>query len=200
MPPGVGVVGADAHQPMHADFAVHHARGPLALHHEGDRADARLFAVGAVHFGDIPVFFLPELQVHPEKHGGPVAGLRAAGAGMNLHVAIRHVVRAGEQRLKFDLGVVALDLVEHVVGFVDGGLIPGLATKLVKGFHVFEFFFNRKKRLDFSAGKFEIFDDLLGGVLVVPEALGAHLFFEFFDVGLACRHVKASRGCFASAP
>ena len=43
---------------------------------------------------------LAQRRVHAQQHAGPVAGLRAAGAGVDLHVGVVAVGLAREQRLQ----------------------------------------------------------------------------------------------------
>ena len=196
MEEGVGIVGGNADEAVDADFGIHEASGKLAFDQEIDGADAGLFAIGAVDFGDIPALFFPIFEVHAEEHGGPVAGFGAAGAGVNLDVAIGHIVRAGEEGLHFDLEVVAFGEVEEVVGFVDGGGVIGFDAELVEGFDIFDGFFDGEEGLDLGAQALHFIDDFFGGVLVGPEVVGVHFFFKFFDFGLFGGDVKASRGWF----
>jgi hypothetical protein len=73
----------NAHQAVHADFALEKSEGVLAIDREGRRLQPRLFAgLVVVEHGFKPLALGPA-QIHAQQHIRPVLGLSAAGSGMN---------------------------------------------------------------------------------------------------------------------
>ena len=97
VPPRVGVERRDAHQPVHADFRLQQAVGVLAVDLEGDRLDARAFALQPVGDHGLEALALGPAQVHAQQHLGPVLAFGAAGAGVDGDDGAARVVFAGEQ-------------------------------------------------------------------------------------------------------
>ncbi len=100
MAPGVGVEGRDAHQPVHAGLGLKPAVGVGPLHLQGGGLDARLFSAGLFDNVDAHAVRVGPAAVHAFEHLGPVLGLGAAGAGVDLHKAVVAVGLAGQQRLQ----------------------------------------------------------------------------------------------------
>jgi hypothetical protein len=86
VPAGIGVERRDAHQPVHAVLALEPAIGVVALHLDGGRLDARLFAGSLFQVLDLVAVLLGPARVHAQQHVGPVLALGAAGAGMLIEI------------------------------------------------------------------------------------------------------------------
>ena len=109
MPPGAGVVGRDAHQPVHAGLGLQPAVGVDALDLQGRRLDAGLLAGGLLDHVDAHAVGVGPARVHPLQHLGPVLGLGAAGAGVDLDIGVVAVGLAGQQRLELGAGGALLE-------------------------------------------------------------------------------------------
>ncbi len=119
-----------AHQAVHPGFGAQLAVGVVALDLDRCAADARDVALGLFHHLGLEALAFAVTQVLPQQHAGPVAGLGATGAGLNVDEAIARVERVGEhaaelQRLDFVGGLLDISL----DGFA-GGVIAFLARHL----------------------------------------------------------------------
>src|SRR5205085_7306759 len=101
MAPRVGIVRRDAHQPVYAALGLEPAVSVAALDLNGRRFDAGLFALGLLQELDLEAVLLGPARVHAQQHAGPILALGAAGARMDLHVAVVGIGLAREQRLHF---------------------------------------------------------------------------------------------------
>src|SRR5262249_37976586 len=86
VPTGVGVERRDAHEAMHAVLALEPAISIVALHLDGGRLDAGLFAGGLLQVFDLVAVLLGPARVHAQQHIRPVLALSAAGAGVDFQV------------------------------------------------------------------------------------------------------------------
>ena len=91
---------ADAHQPMHARFALQIAVSIAAVNAHHHALDARFFAFAAVKHFDFVAVLLRPAQIHALQHRRPVLRLGAARARVNGEDRVLVVVGAGEQRLQ----------------------------------------------------------------------------------------------------
>ena len=108
--PGLGVEGRDAHQAVDALLGRQQAVGVAALHDEGGGADPRLLGRGDLVDLDAEAPTLGPAAVHPQHHVGPVGGVGAAGAGVDLADGVALVVVAGEERLEVEAGQFAVEV------------------------------------------------------------------------------------------
>src|SRR5687767_9168652 len=100
MTPGAGVVGRDAHQAVHAALGLQPAVGVDALHVQRRRLDPGLLAGGLFDQLDFHAVGVGPARVHPLEDLGPVLGLGAAGAGVDLDIGVVAVGLAREQGLE----------------------------------------------------------------------------------------------------
>ena len=146
--------------------------------------DSGLLAPGAVDFGDIPAAAFEIVEIHPQEHLGPVLGLGATGAGVNLNEAILRVVLAVQQGLKLDLVTPFLQIGQGSIGLVHRLGIAGFVSQVDTCART-----SSMPRSISSTGsmvgleRFDFGDDGLGGFLVVPEAVFTHFVFKFFAAG-----------------
>ena len=94
----LGVERRDAHQPVHAPLGGQQPEGVAAAHDERGRHEPGLLALGGLLDldGEAPALGPP--GVHAQHHLGPVLGVGAAGAGVDLGHRVAVVVLPGEQR------------------------------------------------------------------------------------------------------
>ena len=128
--------------------------------------------------------------VHAHEHLGPVAGLGAAGAGLDAQVGVAGVLRTAEHGPHLELAESLFDGVQLAfqLGFQDWRprrtarpaleIVAGVGQLLVG--------------LEQAVERLELGDDLLGLLGVVPEVRLAHLGGELFALGLFGRDVKES--------
>ncbi|MCY1276206.1 hypothetical protein D9M70_248650 [compost metagenome] len=98
-----GVERALAHQAVHADLSAQPAEGVLALDVHGGALDAGDFAFGQFDDGGVEAVLVGPAQVHAQQHVGPVLGLGAAGAGLDVQVGVVRVHLAAEHAAEFQL-------------------------------------------------------------------------------------------------
>ena len=103
LPAVLGVEGRHAHQPVHPALGRQQAVGEAAADDEGGRQQARLLpGRGLVDLDGEAAALGPPL-VHAQQHLGPVLGVGATGAGVDLAHGVAVVVLAGEERLELEL-------------------------------------------------------------------------------------------------
>ena len=124
VPARIGVERRDAHQAMHAALGLEPAVGVVALDLDGRRLDAGLFALRLLDVVDLEAVLLRPAHIHAQQHAGPVLALGAAGAGMDLEIAVVGVGLAGEQRLEFAPRDLGLELAQGGFGFGDDLVDP----------------------------------------------------------------------------
>jgi hypothetical protein len=100
---GVGVERADANQPVNAVLAPQVAVGVRPADREGDAADAGDFARSHVEFFEPVAPLFRPAGVHAVEHAGPVAGLGAAGPGLDGDDRRQRVRLLRHHRLEFKL-------------------------------------------------------------------------------------------------
>ena len=171
-----GVEGADPDQAVDAALGGEEAVGVLAAGDEGRRLQPGLLPRRGLGHLDVEAAPFGPAQVHAQEDLGPVLGVGAAGAGVDGDDRVAGVVLAAEEARLFELGQprldrrqlpleFALDLVVflgqlgEVTEFGDVGLEPAEHLQAALGAGVD----------GGGAG---------GGLLVVPEAGGAHLLLE----------------------
>ena len=168
---GIGVEGGHPDQPVDAVLTLQKAIGVLALDGDGGGLDAGLVAFFIVQDLVDKAVALGPAGVHAVEHLGPVLGLGAAGAGVELQDGIGVVVLAGEQgghagllHLFLQLGELGFQLLQDVgvvlllAHFTQGGqVLPG-------GDQLF-------LTLDLVLQLLQAHLHLLGPLQVVPEAV-----------------------------
>src|SRR2546427_1699697 len=169
--------------------------GVRALDGEGGALEARaLTGLVLEQLGAVAAALAPA-EVHAEQHLGPVLGLEAAGAGMDLDDRVARVVLAAEELLQLERGELGLDLLDRAAQLAQGlgvallgqleedlRLVDALALPPVLGERV-----QNLRRLAPDGLR------LLG---VAPEAGGGRLLAQLGRTPLEAGEVKgASRAC-----
>ena len=130
---GVGVKGGDADQAVDAVLALQKAVGVLTLDGDGGGLDAGLVAVLIVQNFIDEAMALGPAGVHAVEHLGPVLGLGAAGASVELQNGVGVVILAGEQGGHPGLLHLLLQDCEALLQFGQQLLVLGLLAHLAKG-------------------------------------------------------------------
>ena len=99
----LGVERAHAHEPVDAVLGAQQPVGVAALHHEGGRARCRPRSRRDTSSSSTskPAALGPA-QVHAQQHVGPVLGVGAALAGLDLADRVALVVLAGEEAAQLE--------------------------------------------------------------------------------------------------
>ena len=114
---------------MHAGLGLQPAIGVGALDEDGCRFDAGLFARMLADDLDLVVAPLGPADIHALEHQRPVLAFGAAGAGVNLHIAVVGIGLAGEERLHLALMRFGPELLQCRLGFRDDALIALLLAE-----------------------------------------------------------------------
>ena len=143
VPLGCRVIGADAHQPVHARFRLQPTVGVRPGDQDGGRLDAGLVArflglqLDLIAVGPRPA------AVHSQQHPGPVTGLGAAGTGVHLKIGVITVSLARQQRLQLGSPGALLDGLQRAARLFQRRLVAFLVghvgehdTLLQTGFHL----------------------------------------------------------------
>ena len=107
--------------------------------------------------------------VHAQQHAGPVAGLGAAGAGVDFHERVVAVGLAAQQRLQFGAAGPLLDGAELGAGFLEAGLVALLVGHFGIAQGVGEIAFEPLHRIDRGGQARAVAGDGLGFGGPVPE-------------------------------
>ena len=175
---GVGVKGGNPDQPVDAVFTLQKAIGVFALNGDGGGLDAGLVAVLVVQDLVDEAMALGPAGIHAVEHLGPVLGLGAAGAGVELQNGVGVVVLAGEQgghpgllHLLLQVRVLALQLLQDLgvvlllAHLAEGGqVLPAGDQLLLPG--------------DFILQLLQAHLHLLGPLQIVPEAVLGRLVLQ----------------------
>ena len=168
---GVGVKGGNPDQPVDAVFTLQKAIGVFALNGDGGGLDAGLVAVLVVQDLVDEAMALGPAGIHAVEHLGPVLGLGAAGAGVELQNGVGVVVFAGEQgghpgllHLLLQDGKALLQLGKQL-------LVLGLLAHLTKGGEILPLPDKLLLAGDFILQLLEAHLHLLGTLQVIPEAV-----------------------------
>ncbi len=130
-----GVVGErrDPHQPVHPVLGAHPAVGVPPLQAERGRGDAGLRELARVDHAEGAGLVLGPAQVHAQQHFGPVLGLGAAGAGLDVDEGVGGIVGAGEHAGELEALDVGADRGDVTGHLGDGGLVLLLLGELEQG-------------------------------------------------------------------
>ena len=111
---------------------------------------------------------LAPVQVHAENHRRPVLGLGAAGAGLDVHVAVALVMLLGEHAAELELPEDLLEAPELLGCLIEGRLVVILLRHVAEQLHILAAFL---KFLD-AAGDFlelgALLSELLCLLWIVP--------------------------------
>ena len=121
--PGITVERRDAHETVHARFGLHPAIGIRALDLEGTGFDAGFFASAFLKPAHLEAAALGPARVHSCQHLGPVLGLGAAGAGVDLTIGVVGIGLARQQGFEPRLGRLGARFGERPLGIGDHRLV-----------------------------------------------------------------------------
>ena len=154
---------------MHAGLGAQQAKGVFALDLERGALDAGGIARGFVFDLGLEALALAVAQVLAQQHAGPVAGLGAAGAGLDVDKTVQRVGRVVEHAAEFQ----ALDDLFELGGFVfdvmQAGLVAFILAHLEQLGVVGEFTFQLADGHHHAVERFFLAAQLLGALGVVPD-------------------------------
>lgn len=140
-----GVEGRLAHQAVHAGFGAQQAEGVVPLDLDRCALDAGGVARGFFFHRGLEALALGVLEVLAQQHAGPVAGLGAAGAGLDVQEGGQGIGRVVEHAAEFqllhdlgELGFFGRDGLEagfvafFLAHVVELGVVGELAAELVQ--------------------------------------------------------------------
>ena len=166
---GGGVERRDADQPVHAPFGLQPAVGVGALDLQRCGLDARLFAAGFLKEVDGHAMLLGPARVHAQQHAGPVTGLGAAGAGVDLDEGVIAVGLTGQQRLKLGASSTILQRPKLAARLFQAGLIAFIVGHFGIAERIGQITLHRTHRLDLAGQPGAFAHQRLGGLRLVPE-------------------------------
>ena len=124
---------------------------------------------GLLDVVDLVAVLLRPAHIHAQQHVGPVLALGAAGAGMDLEVAIVGVGLAGKQRLEFAARDLGLELAQRGFGFGDDLLILLGFAELDQRHLVVELLLDAGERVELIVERGALLHQPARALLVVPE-------------------------------
>src|SRR5437867_829642 len=154
---------------MHAVLGLEPAIGVAALHLDGGGLDARLLAAGLLDPIDLVAVLLGPARVHPQQHAGPILAFSAAGAGMDLDIAVVAVGLARKQRLELTARDVSAQLLERGLGLRHHLLVALGLAQLDHGELVVELALDTGDRVELVLERGALLHHALRALLVVPE-------------------------------
>ena len=185
-----GIEGRLADQPVHPGFSAQPAVGILALEMDGGALDTGHFPRRDLDQLGAEIVGLAPAQVHPQHHLGPVLGLRAAGAGLDVQVGVIDIHLAAEHAAEFQLleqRHQAVDFLLHLgdrVGVVfGGGQLQQVSRVAGAGGELFD-------GADHALQRRALAPQFLGALRVVPDAGLRQLQFYLGEALLAEIKVK----------
>ena len=157
--------------------------GVFAFDQQSGLGDSRLFPrLHVLHFNGEPAALGPP-GIHPEKHIGPVIGLRATGAGLDGEDGVVTIESTGQERGDFDFVDRRRQLLHGgdefrtVFGLFFGG---AGRDELQHDIHVVQFLAKLHDRDDRLFQAVDLSNMPLGLVVIIPETGGAHLGVQRF--------------------
>ena len=176
LPLAVGVEGTDAHQAVHAGFALQVAVGHRTAKGQGRALNAGDDVVLAVENLHLVAALLGPVDVHAQQHFGPIVGVGAAVAGINGKDGPLGVEGAVEQPLELQFAeelFEAFDFAGHLAGerAIFAGHVHQHAQIVGRGNGFVE-------RLENRAQRFQFGNRGAGFFLIIPEVRSGHFLFN----------------------
>jgi hypothetical protein len=108
----------DAHQTMHSGLGGEKAVRVFAFDFECHALDTGLFSRLVVDNLSLETTPFSPLQIHAQKHLGPVLGFRASGARMNRTNGVARIVLAAQQHLGFSFAQLGFEATKQTAQFI----------------------------------------------------------------------------------
>ena len=154
-----------------------------ALDDEGGGADPRLLRRGDLVDLDPEPPALGPAAVHPQHHVGPVCGVGAAGAGVDLADGVALVVVAGEEGLEVEGGQLPVEVGDPGHDLPLERLVALLPGQLVERLEVGQAALQPVDPVDVVLHPGQLGSHLAGGLRVVPQRGVAGLPLELGQAG-----------------
>ena len=192
LPAGVGIEGADAHEPVYAAFTLQMAISKIADHVQRGAANAGLVVAQLVDNFDLVAVPLGPAGVQAQEHLRPVARLGAAGAGLDAQVGVAGILGTAQHRLHLEVAEPFFHGPQLGLQFaLEAGIFLG---KLRQRLQIRGGGLKVLVGLEQAVQRLQLLDDLLGLFRVVPEARLAHLIIELCAQRLLGGNVKDCPG------
>ena len=190
MAPRVTVEGGNTHKAVDPAFRFQIAVGKFAGDFEDGALDARF--ITRLHVDDLilPAATLEPAAVHTQQNARPVAGFRAARAGVDVEITVVPVELAGEETHQFDFIQIFFQSRPGAVRFFQKHFIFG--GEFRNGKKVIGFPLDRSKGFDHVLAGGKVLHGCLCRFLVIPEIRLCHNAFDLFDLGF--RFIDLQKG------
>ena len=189
------VEGRDADQPMHADLRPQMPVGVLADERDLGTTDAGLIALLHVDHGHLVALTLAPAQIHAQQHLGPVLGIDAAGAGIDLDDGVIAVHLAREQALELALLGLGDQALEVGLGGGEGLVVALRLGEFGEPVGVLGLALEPLHRLDPGGEAVALAHQLLRRLAIRPQrrVLGARVqFLEATDRGIPVKDASSA--------
>ena len=163
---------------MGAALGGEEAVGETAAHQEGGRQQSGLLSRCGFLDLELEPPPLGPARVHAQHHLGPVLGVGAARAGVDLGHRVVAVVLTGEQRTQLEHRETAIEVGHVSFDLGSQRLVALLLEKLVEGLGVGQAAFEPGGELEVLVDLPELASHVPGVVGVVPEVGLRHSLFE----------------------
>jgi hypothetical protein len=163
------IEGRDAHQTVDSLLGLQVTEREIARHRDRGAADSRFLARLQVQDLRAVTVSLGPAQIHPEHHFRPVAGVRAAGAGVHRDDRVRGVVFAAEQLPELGGVDLALRVAELLLRLHPRRRVVGLGGQLDQDLGVVQLFGQPIEELDLALCRALFAQDPLGAPAILPQ-------------------------------
>ena len=187
-----GIKGGNAHQAVNAAFVLQITVGILPVHLHGHGTDAGIVAVRTFQISHRKAAAFAPAHIHAQQHGCPVAGLRAAGSGVNRQITGSLVLRSVQQGQQLKIGEGLLPFAELFHSLASQVVVIRLLGQFNCGVYIFQAGLQGGKRLHPVLQGIHFRHQRPRGVLVIPKIRGAHAFVQLGYSFLYAVQVKDS--------
>jgi len=165
---------------MHAGFGTQPAESVIAADAQRGGFSTGYFAFGLFDHFRFKAFRLGPAQVHTHQHTGPVLRFRTAGAGLNIDIAVRAVVFAGEHAAELQIGELFIQPVQLGNRFVEGFFVVRFYRQLQQAGNIFQPLAQLIQRFYYRFQRGTLFTQRLRAFRLVPDVRLFQLGVNFF--------------------
>ena len=159
----------DPNESMNASFGLEVSVGVGAFDFECRGRKAGFLAVLIVSDDDLKSTSLGPAAIHTVEHGGPVAGLGAAGSGLNDDEGVLGIAGRIQEDDQFEGLEIFDNLVESGTRFFCRVDVIKFFGKFDTGIEVFKVFLELKKGIKLVLVKLGFSKNFAGFILMIPE-------------------------------
>jgi hypothetical protein len=200
MAAGIAIEGGYAYESMNTGLGLEIAVGILTGYGKGAALHAGLIA-GLV-FGNFGTPTLPfaVAKVHPQEHFSPILGFGTAGARIYGKIAGTAVMWSGKHPLEFCGNQFLFQLFIEFVGFLENGLIFGLAAEFDENLDIFRLALQAVPACQYLLDGGPLAKNDLSLLIVIPEAGCRDAGLYLLDILPFAIYVKETPEAWKSAP